>query len=103
MLRPTHFPIINTSPNANNVIHASTQDEYVTDAAEKSDVQSIITYPSLNEEPSNLEVLIEIEVPTILILLLFFALNDLFLIRASHNASFLIITNSFLKEIRLPC
>ena len=50
----------------------------------------------------NLKVLIESEIPTVLMLLLLLTFL-IFLLRASHDTSFLVITDALFKEISLSC
>ena len=55
----------------------------------------------VHQSITDLEVLIKSKVPTIHVLLFFFTLNGLFLVRACHDTSLLVITNALLEEVGL--
>ena len=50
---------------------------------------------------AHLEVLIKVEVPTVLVLFLLWSLHGLFLVRASHDTGFLVVADALFEEVRL--
>lgn len=50
---------------------------------------------------AHLKVFVKVEVPTVFVLLLLLPLDDLFLVRAGHDAGFLVVADALLEEVGL--